>query len=549
MEQSKTVRTVLAARDVSVPIIAIQTPDQHRLIRELAEGIGSVVEVNGRNSQVAKMSWDRVNGLRGLNDFAKALLAKRGDVREATQYPEECLRMVTSPEWLPEYGVLFMLNAHRFLEDAPVSTGVLATRELYKTTMRTLILLGPSFRLPSELQHDVIVLDQPMPSLEELGEIVKATYGAAKESAPTLPDMTEEGLAAAVNAVRGLAPFDSEQVVSMAMRDTGLDLKDVWDRKRAAINQTLGLTLEDSATLTSWDDLGGHARLRDFSERLRDGQEPPIVVLMLDEIEKMTAGASRAGGYGDTSGVSDDQKGVLLREMQDNGWTGILCVGPPGTGKTEVGKALARSVGAEFIKGDFGSMKGSLVGQSEQLVRDGFRVVKSIGGSRVLVFATANALDNVTPDMRRRFRLGRWYFDLPNGAEKDAIWTIHLTKHGLDAKKLWSERPDDTDWTGAEIFNCCNTAWRLGISLKEAATYIVPVAKEMPETVDKLRELADGRFLSTSYPGMFEKAKSVQLSEGVRRFAAPRLLGVAVFEQGGEQVPAAPTPADKKKAN
>lgn len=525
---SKIIETVRAARNVSVPVIAIQTPDQVALMQDLSNALGDQIEIGPRQQRaMPKVVWDRLNGMRGLNQAGREALAKWGgpaDVGESTKYPEDALKRA---EQLPEYAVVFMMNMHRFLDDAPVTTGVLNLRNPFKTTMRMLVMLGPAFRVPTELQHDVIVLDQPMPSSEELTEVVSKTYAAAKKSVPSLPNLETGVLDKAVNAVRGLATFDTEQVISMSLRKNGLDLDDAWERKRITINQTQGLTVARSNV--TWADLGGHARLREFSANIRDGRETPICVFMLDEVEKMLA-ASGGIGPGDSSGVSQDQKGVLLRTMEDLGWVGLLAVGPPGTGKTAAGQAFAHDLGAEFVKGDFGGMKNSLVGASEQAVRESFRVVEGIGGSRVLVFATANELSAVTPDMRRRFWLGRWYFDLPDGPEKDAIWQIHLGRVGFDLESAWPERPDDTDWTGAEIRNCCTIAHRLGIPLKEAATYIVPVAKEMPEQVDRLRDLAHGRFLSTSYRGTYDKEKA-PVVEAERRIG-PRLVGVAaVFEE------------------
>jgi hypothetical protein len=65
-------------------------------------------------------------------------------------------------------------------------------------------------------------------------------------------------------------------------------------------------------------------------------------------------------------------------------------------------------------------------------------------------------------------------------------------------------RPDDTDWTGAEIRTCCDTADRLSITPKEAAQYIIPVAKQAPETLQALRQQATGRYISASTGGPYQ---------------------------------------------
>ena len=50
---------------------------------------------------------------------------------------------------------------------------------------------------------------------------------------------------------------------------------------------------------------------------------------------------------------------------------------------------------------------------------------------------------------------------------------MYLEKFGLDPDQ---PRPDDRDWTGAEIKSCCRLAALLDVPLVEAARNIVPVA-------------------------------------------------------------------------
>ena len=70
-----------------------------------------------------------------------------------------------------------------------------------------------------------------------------------------------------------------------------------------------------------------------------------------------------------------------------------------------------------------------------------------------------------------------------------------------------SERviPPDEGWTGAEIRQCCDIAWRLGCSLIEAAAFVVPVSRSAADKLEALRTQADGRFLSASLPGVYQR--------------------------------------------
>jgi len=69
---------------------------------------------------------------------------------------------------------------------------------------------------------------------------------------------------------------------------------------------------------------------------------------------------------------------------------------------------------------------------------------------------------------------------------------------------LKDKLPNDKDWTGAEIRNCCQLAYRLGISLKEAAKYLVPVATSAGEQIKQLRTQASGKYISASEEGVYD---------------------------------------------
>ena len=86
-------------------------------------------------------------------------------------------------EKLSEDSILFLANAHRYYGDAAVAQGVWNLRDLYKARGCTLVLLTTSSAsLPEELGQDVLVLDEPLPSIGELERIVQETAEAAEMS-------------------------------------------------------------------------------------------------------------------------------------------------------------------------------------------------------------------------------------------------------------------------------------------------------------------------------------------------------------------------------
>ncbi|MEA2735527.1 MAG: hypothetical protein QOE14_1978 [Humisphaera sp.] len=516
---------IKAARRVSVPIVAVTTPDPAATIASICEAF------NGKNSKGARLVWNIVEGLGSLNkesrDAVTIIIGEQGDDGRndpTIGNPIELLRLARKN--LPAESTLFMHMANRMLaEPSPsVIQGIWNVRDVFKSDRRMLVLLGPSIDLPAELAGDVVVLDEPLPAPETLREIIEEQYALAKDGLPSIAALTGETLCKSVEAVQGLPAFQAEQVVAMSLSGAGVDVPALWERKRRQIELTPGLKVHREGV--RFAAVGGVDTIKSFLSRILGGQAKPAAVVFIDEIEKFMAGA--IGGGGDTSGVSQDQLGTLLSYMQDHDAAGCVFVGPPGSAKSMVAKATGNEGGIPTIQLDLGAMKGSLVGQSEQHMRAALKVITSVSNGRSLWIATCNAISDLPPELRRRFNLGTFFFDLPNERERRAIWDIAEVKYGLER---WGreaggigklERPIDDGWTGAEIKQCCDIAWRLGCSLRDAAAFVVPVSKSAAEQLERLRRAADGKFLSASKPGIYRREEpNAQEPTARRRRAAP----------------------------
>lgn len=469
-----------AARRVSAPTVVIKTPDQFAAVQSIVKSF------NG--SPPPMLTWNLSSGIQALNEGGQAAFADMNVDPITTSNPGEALNLALK---LPELAILFMYNFHRVVANEVVSQSVWNVREQFKTDGRTLVLLGPDMPLPPELQADVYVIDDPLPTEQELTDIVVEQLDAAglKKAEPDF-------LKKAVDAISGLAAFPAEQVVAMSLSKTGLDLQGLWERKRQAIEQTPGLSVYRGGE--TFEDIGGIENAKEFGRRILKSQQPPRAVVFMDEIEKALSGSS-----GDTSGVSQEMLGTMLTWMQEKTVKGMLLVGPPGAAKSAYAKALGNTGGVPTIVFDLSGMKGSLVGQSGANLRNALKVVDAVAQGRALVVATCNSIATLPPELRRRFTNGTFFFDLPDAAERKAIWTIYHSKLGLLPKKV-GQPPKDEGWTGAEIKNCCDLSWNLGIELVEAAKYIVPVAKSAAESITRLREQANARFISASYEGPYQ---------------------------------------------
>lgn len=487
-----------AARRVSVPLVSITTPDAAATIQLLAESL---------KDSVPQLAWDAASGLRAWNSEGQAARAMvAGDGFDATRgNPQE---LFTGAAKLPPGTVLFVLMANRWLGSPAVIQALWNLRDRFKSDRRTVVLLGTAAELPPELAGDVLVMDDPLPGPAELAQIVREQCAAASL------ELADHVVDAAVEAVRGLSAFGAEQSVAMSLRTDGLDLEELWERKRHQVRLTPGLRVHKGGD--RFEGVGGVPTIKSLLSRVLRGNDRPGAVVFLDEIEKFMGGA--AGQGADTSGVSQDQLGTVLSYMQDHGAAGALFVGPPGSAKSMIAKACGPEGGIPTIQLDLGGMKGSLMGQSEHNLRAALKVITSVSDGRSLWLATSNNIATLPPELRRRFTLGVYFFDLPSPAERSQIWQIWLRHYGLSGPL-----PPDPDWTGAEVQTCCDIAHRLRCTLVEAAAFVVPVSRSAPDQVDRLRSSADGKYLSASTPGVYRRTDAtLPPGFGARRMSTPQ---------------------------
>jgi len=233
-----------------------------------------------------------------------------------------------------------------------------------------------------------------------------------------------------------------------------------------------------------------------------------------------------------------------------------MLLSPPGCGKSQFCKALGRETGRPVITLDMGSLMGSLVGQTEQRTRRALSIIDAMGQSIVMVdeiekslagvggsgqsdsgvsarmfgtfltwlndresdsfiVCTANDATKLPPEFARAERFdGVFFLDLPTREEKDAIWDIYFQLYDIAAGQ---KRPDDRDWTGAEIKACCRLSVLLNQSLLDASLNVVPVAVTAAESIGRLRDWAAGRCLDATAGGVYQRNGSESKSCKRRR--------------------------------
>jgi hypothetical protein len=444
--------------------------------------------LNGKADAIPVLQWDIMRGLIGINSLGLQVaqeISPDGPIQSGN--PAECLGLLA--KGAPDESVIFWLNAHRYITNEAVVQGIWNLREVFKARHATLILVAPGVIIPEELKHDLVVVTEALPNQEEIGGVIDSICQDAN-----LPPIEPQPKAKITEALLGLSGFAAEQCLALSVEKEGIDLAALWERKRRTIEQTPGLAVWRGGE--TFNAIGGCENVKSFLRDILKGRRAPRAIAFIDEIEKCLAGAG-----GDLSGVAQDYLGALLTHMQDKDAAGCIFVGPPGAAKSAIAKAAGNEAAIPTVSLDLGAMKGSLVGQSERQLRQALQVIDKISQGQTLFIATCNSFGNLPPELKRRFTLGTFFFDLPSESERKSIWEIYRRKYGLEAD---TSMVDDTGWTGAEIRQCCDIAWRLNRSIAEATKFIVPVSKSAADSIEALRKQASGRFISASDTGLYQ---------------------------------------------
>ena len=499
------VEIVSAARKASVPAIAISTADQAATAER--------IKTHALPEDTPCVRWDCVRGF-WFTEEADRLAA--AGVAGQTLDPHDPALALGAARALIAGAALIVYSAHRFMESVSFVQAISNLRDAYKADYRLLILLGASFALPAELVQDVLVFDEPLPVdsiyvgiAEEI--IESANQGREEAGKPAIPAMSkvESGLVSA--ALRGMTPFAAEQALAMSLTPAGFDVAELWARKKTAVEASSGLEFEFDADVKV-DSVIGLDAIVACGTRMFNGPCRPDAVLFIDEIEK------HVGGGDDTSGVSQGQRGTILTWTQERRHPGFLVIGPPGTGKSMLARALGATARVPTVTLDIRGTQGSLVGESERNLRNALRVLDGIARpGRLLMVATCNKLASLPPELRRRFSSGTWFVDAPSVEAQKRMWTLYtsLPKYGGHD---FGPAPSDTDLTGSDIANIVQAAWAQQISLKEAALIAtVPVLRSNPGEVNALREAANGVLLSAHIAGVYRKDQPVQATKSETR--------------------------------
>jgi hypothetical protein len=506
-----------AAREVSTPLVAVRTFDPSSTIQSITASLGSqLAEV------VPIISWDAIHGLKGLNDVGVSALGQMATDTETVLGATVDLPLALGVlEAAGEDVIAFIHNPHLVWDtDKKVIQAVWNLRNDYKANGNMLIhLIGIGVELPAELQQDTLILEEPLPTREELAQIVVDTFGNAaagkKEYAACKGGATPKVVKDAVDALIGLPKFPADQASAMSLDKVKgyLSIEDLWTRKRDIVSANPGITYH--AGKETLKDMYGVNSVRKFGIQFMNGKFSPTLILRQDEIEKQFAGNGT-----DSSGTKGNLLGEWLTWVNDRRIICSLFLGVPGSSKSHAAYCIGGEFGRPVINYSIPGMEHEHVGMSSKHQRTAHKVLDAISDGRIWLIATANSLNGLPPELVSRFQVGGiYFFDAPDTEEKNGILQLKISQYKLDPNQ---EMPNMDNWTGRDVDNCARKADTLGISLVEASEHIVPLLTSHKEQMQTLRENATGRYLSASKPGVYEYTPAVvkptvKLTDGVTR--------------------------------
>jgi ATP-dependent 26S proteasome regulatory subunit len=502
------------------PSAAPSDPEQPRFVRELdtlirarysllylvsweEQRMDAILEGLARSHGKSLCSWSITGGLR------KMVGSRWGAPADTTRDPGDALRAILA---LPDPSLVVLKDFHPFLNDPVVVRSLRELAQQLKTTYTTVILLSPVLNIPVELEKDISVLDVPLPTYHELGQLLReivTTLRTNKRAAVHLDKGQGEQL---IKAAMGLTLSEAENAFAKAVAtDDRLDVGDIQlilEEKRQVIRKS-GL-LEYYPAEESLSGVGGLDNLKGWL-------------------------TSRTSAFGEAA------RHFGLPEPK-----GLLLLGVQGCGKSLTAKAVAAQWRLPLLRLDIGRIFSGLVGSSEENLRKAIRVAESvapvvlwideiekglsgIGSSGmtdsgvtarifgalltwlqektapVFVIATANRIESLPPELLRKGRFDEIFFvDLPAAVERKEIFDIHLRRRrreptGYDTAEL--ARLAD-GFSGAEIeqvvvaglYHAFAAKVELGQPhLREAIAETVPLATTMKEEIDRLRAWARSR--------------------------------------------------------
>lgn len=473
------------------PLIYLQSFEEQRCL-ELLEGLGA-------KRDCATYTWSRT---KGVSKGAKSV----SDIKDP-------MAILAWYEELSEKSVLILKDFHPYMKEPAVVRKLRDLSHLMKRSQKNIIFLSPVLQLPPELAKEIVTLEMPLPSREEIAGLVRKAATALPKSVALAEDEVER----LIDAACGLTFDEIENVLAKSMVSKGsIDQITVQNEKKQTVKKS-GLLEFLNTQGSSLPTIGGLAQLKDWLKTRRNG-------------------------------FSSEARAINLPLPK-----GILLVGIPGCGKSLTAMTVGREWQLPLLRLDMGKIFSGIVGSSEGNIRNAIQTCEAVapcilwideiekglsgtqssgssdGGttsrvfgtiltwmqekkSAVFVVATANDISQLPPEFMRKGRFDEIFFvDLPSAPEREEIFKIQIQKFGWKAEDLHMPTLLEATegFSGAEIEQVLiagrylafgNNAEFSNAHILEAIRETVPLSKTMGDRIENLRNWAKHRARSASAP-------------------------------------------------
>tara|TARA_Y100001968_G_scaffold9463_1_gene7956 strand:- start:1370 stop:2848 length:1479 start_codon:yes stop_codon:yes gene_type:complete len=446
-------------------------------------------------------SWDFINGLNNILNSNNLGARQPMAVLEWLKKLEN-----TSPT------ILLLKDFHHFCEDPGILRMLKNLAISLRSKPHSIIISSGLWSPSNDLEEDLTILDLPLPKENEirslLSNIAEASNSQLEQS--VLKELT--------SACCGLSESRIRKVAARALAQRGQigrqDLIEVLEEKRQSIARSE--VLEYCKTNKSPSDVGGLEILKDWLKQRRQA-------------------------------FSEEAKDFGLPLPK-----GVLLVGPQGTGKSLVAKAIANSWSMPLLRLDVGRLFAGLVGASEARTRETIQraeamapcilwideIDKAFGGdgrsdggtsqrvlaniltwmsektSSVFLVATANAIDKLPAELLRKGRFDEIFMlELPSKKERHSILKLHLKKRRPNLEIDLRTTADRTEgFSGAELEQSVIEAMYFAFAEKRellesdlilATSQLVPLSRTAREQLESLKEWASSGRARASSPKLF----------------------------------------------
>ena len=387
---------------------------------------------------------------------------------------------------------------YRLLRDSLPRIKAVATDPANKKFASLLVLIAPTWKFPAEIEHDIAVISDSLPSRAELDTALQVCVEARPQSMTPNAELRNTLL----NNACGLTLSEAENSFALAsVNGKAFDAGIVSDQKMKLVRQS---GLASILAPADSSEVGGLGELmRAIDTEIVPSVNNPLLV---------NAGLSAAG---------------------------VIIDGIEGTGKTSSARALSSKLGWPIMRINMAELKassGGIVGQSENaLIRvlalaravapvivlldeaeKGFAGSRSNGDSgtskgmegifltevqdirdkqeKILFVLTTNDYSLLPRPIKRRMEF-KFYCDIPSMPEREEVAAKKLAKYSPNSVSLARDIAELTeDWTPAEIEDMIRSAARmteLNITLESiriASADVKPIVKADAEAIRKNRE-------------------------------------------------------------